>query len=64
MYLIQRLVTDWTVWGFDVVDSETCYLLVNLRIDVFDSETFYWLPVGCFDVVDSETCYWLDGLGI
>jgi len=27
MYLIQRLVTDWTVLGFDVFDSDTCYWL-------------------------------------
>ena len=46
--MIWRLVTGWTVRGFDVVDTETCYWLVGLRIDVFDT----------------ETCYGLDSLGI
>ena len=41
--MIQRLVTGWTVRGFDVVDTETCYWLVVLRIDVFDTETSYGL---------------------
>jgi len=30
--VIQRLVTDWTVWGFYVVDTETCYGLDGLGI--------------------------------
>jgi len=43
VYLIQRFVADWTVWGFDVVDTETCYWLVGLGIDVVDTATSYWL---------------------
>ena len=41
--MFQRLVTGWTVWEFDVVDTETGYSLVGLRIDVFDTETSYGL---------------------
>jgi len=62
--LIQRLVTAWTVWGCDVVDTETCYWLVGLRIDAFDTEACYWLPGLQIDVFDTETCYGLDSLGI
>jgi len=32
MYLIQRLITDWTVWAFDVVDTKTFYGLDSLGI--------------------------------
>jgi len=53
--LIQRLVTDWTVWGFDVVDTETCCWLVGLRIDVFDTDTCYLLVGLQIDVFDTET---------
>jgi len=64
MLLIQRFVTGWTVWGYDVVDTQTCYWLVGLRIDVFGTETCYWLVGLQIDVFDTETYYRLDSLGI
>jgi len=64
MYLIQGLVTDWTVSGFIVVDSETCYRPCQSGDLMYLIQRLLtgWMAWG-FDVV-GKTFNWLDGLGI
>jgi len=62
--LIERIVTGWTVRGFDIVDTETFYRPRQSGNLMYLTQRLLtgWMACG-FDVV-GMTFYGLDGLGI